>query len=52
LLDALRLLDSAKLMRDKLGSQFVGAYVKLKTMEWDAYSAALSEWERMNTLDC
>jgi glutamine synthetase len=52
LLDALRLLDKAKLMRDKLGSAFVSAYVKLKTMEWDAYCAALTEWERTNTLDC
>jgi glutamine synthetase len=52
LLDALRSLDAAKIMRDKLGSQFVSAYVKLKMMEWDAYCAALSEWERTNTLDC
>jgi glutamine synthetase len=52
LLDALRLLDGAKVMRDKLGDAFVSAYVKLKTMEWDAYCASLSEWERETTLDC
>jgi glutamine synthetase len=52
LLDALRSLDTSKLMRDKLGDVFVNAYVKLKMMEWDAYCAAFSEWERTNTLDC
>jgi glutamine synthetase len=52
LLDALRLFDKAKLMRGKLGAPFVSAYVKLKLMEWDAYCAAFSEWERTNTLDC
>jgi glutamine synthetase len=52
LLDALRALDGAAMLRDKLGAAFVSAYVKLKTMEWDAYCAALSEWERSNTLDC
>ncbi len=52
LLDALRLLDGAKVMRDKLGSDFISAFVKLKTMQWDAYCASLSEWERTTTLDC
>ena len=52
LLDALRAFDGSAILREKLGSDFVSAYVKLKTMEWNAYSAALSEWERVNTLDC
>lgn len=52
LLDALRLLDKAEMLRSKLGDEFVSAFVKLKLMEWDAYSAALTEWERTTTLDC
>jgi glutamine synthetase len=52
LLDALRLLDASALLRAKLGEPFVSAYVKLKTMEWNAYCAALSDWERQTTLDC
>jgi len=52
LLDALRALDGSKMLRERLGDTFVSAFVKLKTMEWDAYSASLSEWERTTTLDC
>jgi glutamine synthetase len=52
LLDAVRALDKAEAMRARLGAAFVDAYVKLKTMEWDAFCAALSEWERQTTLDC
>jgi len=52
LLDAVRAFDGAALARARLGPAFVSAYVKLKTMEWDAYCASLSEWERARTLDC
>ena len=52
LLDALRILDRSEVLRAKLGSDFVSAYVKLKTMEWNAHCSALSEWERSTTLDC
>lgn len=52
LLDAIRAFDGAALPRQMLGADFVNAYVKLKTMEWDAFCAALSEWERATTLDC
>jgi glutamine synthetase type III len=52
LLDALRAFDGSAVLREKLGAGFVSAYVKLKTMEWNAYCAALSEWERSTTLDC
>ena len=51
-LDAVRNLDRAAVLRAKLGSAFVDAYVKLKTMEWNAHCSALSEWERSATLDC
>ena len=52
LLDALRALDGAEVLRAKLGSAFVSSYVKLKMMEWNSYCAALSDWERLTTLDC
>lgn len=52
LLDALRALDASEALRARLGPAFVDAYIKLKTMEWNAYCAALSEWERATTLDC
>jgi len=52
LLDALRAFDGSAVLRARLGEAFVNAYVKLKTMEWNAYCAALSEWERTATLDC
>ena len=34
-----------------MGTEFSQAYVKLKTNEWNAYTAHFSEWERANTLD-
>ncbi|HZZ90750.1 MAG TPA: type III glutamate--ammonia ligase [Caulobacteraceae bacterium] len=52
LLDAVRALDRSDVLRARLGASFVDAYVKLKTMEWDAFCASLSEWERLTTLDC
>jgi glutamate---methylamine ligase len=52
LLDALRALERGDVARARLGPAFISAYVKLKTMEWNAYCAALSDWERAATLDC
>ena len=52
LLDAIRLVDGSKLLRKELGAEFVDSYVKLKTREWNDYSRHLTEWERLNTLDC
>ena len=28
------------------------SYLKLKHHEWNTYTAHISEWERINTLDC
>ena len=36
----------------ELGDEFVDAYIKLKTPEWNSYARHLTEWERDNTLDC
>jgi glutamine synthetase len=52
LLDALRLTDGSKLLRRELGSEFVDSYIKLKMREWNDYSRHLTDWERVNTLDC
>lgn len=52
LLDALRLLEKNKLLREELGSEVVDSYIKLKMQEWSDYTTHLSEWERNNTLDC
>ena len=52
LLDALRLLDSSKVIRACLGDELIDAYVKLKKKNWDEYTYHLSQWERDNTLDC
>jgi glutamine synthetase type III len=52
LLDALRETQKSKLLRSALGDAFVDSYTKLKLRQWDAYSAAITPWERDQTLDC
>jgi len=52
LLDAIRLTDASKVLRRELGAEFVDAYVKLKTAEWNDFTRQLTDWERKNTLDC
>ncbi|MFO0996247.1 MAG: type III glutamate--ammonia ligase [Alphaproteobacteria bacterium] len=52
MLDAVRLFDSSKILRDGLGNAFVDSYVKLKNEEWQRFSRSLTQWELDNTLDC
>lgn len=52
LLDALRLLEKNKVLKQELGADLVDAYVKLKMLEWHDYTSHLSQWERQSTLDC
>jgi len=52
LLDAIRLLDKSKPLRESLGDDLIDAYVKLRMQDWHAFTAHLSDWERHNTLDC
>jgi len=52
LLDAIRLFDKNKIIRDGLGDELVDAYTKLKLDEIRSYSTSLSQWELDNTLDC
>ena len=39
-------------LRDALGIAFMTAYAKLKKAEWNDYTRHLTDWERVNTLDC
>jgi glutamine synthetase len=52
LLDALRLTDKSKILRERFGDAFIDSYVKLKKQEWDSYMRFLTQWERDHTLDC
>jgi glutamine synthetase len=52
LLDALRAFEASTTLRQAFGEEFCTAFVKLKTAEWNAYAAHLTDWERDNTLDC
>ena len=52
LLDALRLLEKSKVIRQAWGGDVVDSYLKLKMDEWHAYTRHLSDWEREQTLDC
>jgi glutamine synthetase len=52
LLDAIRLFESSDVLRERLGSDLVDAFVKLKKNQWDDYTSHLTKWELDNTLDC
>ena len=52
LLDALRLLEKSKIIKQAWGADVVDSYLKLKMDEWHAYTSHLSDWEREQTLDC
>ena len=51
LLDALREFGKDKGLKAMMGEEFSKAYVKLKTEEWNDFTAHFSQWERANTLD-
>ncbi len=51
LLDALRALEESFVLRAALGDA-VTAFLRLKHEEWNDYARHLTEWERLNTLDC
>jgi glutamine synthetase type III len=52
LLDALRALEKSPVLKAGLGEAVVSSYIKLRRADWDAYSRALTDWERQTTLDC
>ncbi len=52
LLDALRMFEKSEVLAEALGSEFITAYSRLKTAEWNDYARQLTVWEREITLDC
>ena len=52
LLDAIRLTEKSKVLRERMSDAFIDSYAKLKYDEWNSYSRHLSAWETANTLDC
>jgi glutamine synthetase len=52
LLDALRLTEKSKVLRDAMGDSFIDAYTRMKHEEWSRYCRHLTQWELDNTLDC
>ena len=52
LLDALRAFTADGLFKNAFGTEFVEAYVKLKTQSWNEYMGRLTKWELETTLDC
>ncbi|GAB5468968.1 MAG: type III glutamate--ammonia ligase [Rhodospirillales bacterium] len=52
LLDAIRRFRANTVLQERLGAPLCNAYAKLKMQEWNAYAAAISDWEREATLDC
>ena len=52
LLDAVRLTQKSKVLRNELGDEIIDSYTKLKMQEWHSFSTTLTDWERENTLDC
>jgi len=52
LLDAIRALEQSKIFKEAFGEKTLASYIKLRTADWNAYSAHLTEWERQTTLDC
>jgi glutamate---methylamine ligase len=52
LLDALRAFERSSLFKHAFGAEFVTAYVKLKTDNWNEYMRHLTKWEVETTLDC
>lgn len=51
MLDAVRLFDKSKVLREALGDELVSSYVKLKLQEWKSYATTITQWERDHTLD-
>ncbi|HJO72156.1 MAG TPA: type III glutamate--ammonia ligase, partial [Rhodospirillales bacterium] len=52
LLDALRLMEKNKVLRDAFGKGVVQSYLKLRMQDWNDFMSHPSAWERKNTLDC
>ncbi|MEL6466205.1 MAG: type III glutamate--ammonia ligase [Pseudomonadota bacterium] len=51
MLDALREFDKDKRLKAAMGEDFSASYIKMKTQEWNDFTAHFSQWEKDNTLD-
>ncbi|WP_299749075.1 type III glutamate--ammonia ligase [uncultured Tateyamaria sp.] len=51
MLDALREYDKDKGLKAAMGEEFSASYIKMKTQEWNDFTAHFSQWEKDNTLD-
>jgi len=51
-LDAIRATQKSRILRAALSAEVIDSYARLKLRQWDAYCAAISPWEREQTLDC
>ena len=52
LLDAIRLFEKNKILKQGFGEELVTSYAKLKHSEWKNCSSSISSWEWEHTLDC
>ena len=52
LLDAIRLFEKSKTLKQGFGEELVTSYAKLKHSEWKNCSSSISSWEWEHTLDC
>ncbi|MEO3414272.1 type III glutamate--ammonia ligase [Roseovarius sp. CAU 1744] len=51
MLDALRLYDKDKELKEMMGDEFSKAYLKMKHQEWTSFVTHFSQWEKEHTLD-
>ncbi|MEQ1665621.1 MAG: type III glutamate--ammonia ligase [Bdellovibrionales bacterium] len=52
LIESLNALESDTVLREILGQQFVTSYIKLRTQDWKKHMSMVTDWDRINTLDC
>jgi glutamine synthetase len=52
LIEALTALEGDTVLREILGQQFVTSYIKLRTQDWKKHMSMVTDWDRINTLDC
>ena len=51
MLDAIRAFDKDRTLKAAMGDEFSAAFIKLKTEEWNRFTAHFTQWEKDNTLD-
>ncbi len=51
MLDAVRMFGEDTSLQEMMGAEFSASYIKMKTQEWNDFTAHFSQWEKDNTLD-